>query len=230
MTKCTKCGAELIGSKKFCATCGTPVTDMQATKRRERGFDSIRCGVCEVVVSLRDREERLATADPSAVAEMNRAADSRRGLEEALARLPGKAATKDFDAFLCHSSQDKPAVREIARRLRARGVLPWLDEWELPPGKEWLGLVEKALRQVRATLVFLGPGGLGDWQREEVWVAKQHSVATGKPLIPVVLPGVVGEPELPDFLRKHTWVDLRQNDPDPMDRLVWGITETKERG
>ena len=147
-----------------------------------------------------------------------------------MARLPGKAATKDFDAFLCHSSQDKPAVREIARRLRARGVLPWLDEWELPPGKEWLGLVEKALRQVRATLVFLGPGGLGGWQMEEVWVAKQHSVATGKPLMPVVLPGVVGEPEMPDFLRKYTWVDLRQTDLDPMDRLVWGITETKELG
>lgn len=27
MTNCAKCGAELIGSKKFCAACGTPVTD-----------------------------------------------------------------------------------------------------------------------------------------------------------------------------------------------------------
>src|SRR4051812_15996636 len=27
MTNCAKCGAELIGSKKFCAACGTPVAD-----------------------------------------------------------------------------------------------------------------------------------------------------------------------------------------------------------
>lgn len=213
-----------------CPDCGTLVTDQQATKRRERGFDAFTCGVCETIVSLRDREERLASADPSAVAEMDRTADARRDLEQALARLPGKVQTKDFDAFLCHSNRDKPAVREVARRLRERGVLPWLDEWELPPGQEWLGLVEKALRQARATLVFVGPGGLGDWQQEEVRVAKEHSVKNGKPLVPVVLPGVVGEPELPAFLRMYTWVDLRQTDPDPWDRLVWGVTGVKELG
>src|SRR5262249_29040491 len=31
MSNCAKCGAELIGSKKFCAACGTPVTDPRAT-------------------------------------------------------------------------------------------------------------------------------------------------------------------------------------------------------
>jgi WD40 repeat protein len=213
-----------------CPSCSTPVTDLQATKRRQLGFDSIRCNVCEKLVSLRDREERLAATPPPAVAEMDRAADARRDLEEALTRLPGKAATKDYDAFLCHSNHDKPAVREVARRLKERGILPWLDEWELPPGKKWLPLVEKALGQVRATLVFFGPSGLGEWQKEEIDVAIEHSVKTGKPLVPVVLSGVVGEPAMPDFLRKYTWVDLRQADPDPLQRLVWGITGAKELG
>ncbi|HEY8073599.1 MAG TPA: zinc-ribbon domain-containing protein, partial [Labilithrix sp.] len=27
MTNCAKCGAELIGNKKFCAACGAPVSD-----------------------------------------------------------------------------------------------------------------------------------------------------------------------------------------------------------
>jgi hypothetical protein len=31
MTHCAKCGAELIGSRKFCATCGAPVTDPRST-------------------------------------------------------------------------------------------------------------------------------------------------------------------------------------------------------
>src|SRR5262249_17876469 len=35
--------------------CGTPVTDLQAQKRRQRGFDWIACNVCGGRVSLLDR-------------------------------------------------------------------------------------------------------------------------------------------------------------------------------
>lgn len=34
MTHCAKCGAELIGSRKFCAACGTPVTDPRGSKKQ----------------------------------------------------------------------------------------------------------------------------------------------------------------------------------------------------
>jgi hypothetical protein len=33
-----------------------------------------------------------------------------------------------FDVFLCHNSEDKPAVREIAQQLVREGITPWLDE------------------------------------------------------------------------------------------------------
>jgi len=40
--------------------------------------------------------------------------------------------------FLCHASQDKPAVRELYKRLEAEGwIHPWLDEENLYPGQEW---------------------------------------------------------------------------------------------
>jgi hypothetical protein len=46
--------------------------------------------------------------------------------------------------FLCYSSGDKPAVRELYRRLRADGFEPWLDGVNLLPGqtggKKSLGL------------------------------------------------------------------------------------------
>jgi hypothetical protein len=36
--------------------------------------------------------------------------------------------------FLCHSSQDKPIVRELYQRLNAEGWIdPWLDEEKLYP-------------------------------------------------------------------------------------------------
>jgi len=39
-----------------------------------------------------------------------------------------------FDVFLCHNSEDKPAVRAIAQKLVKEGIKPWLDEnktWNL---------------------------------------------------------------------------------------------------
>jgi hypothetical protein len=60
---------------------------------------------------------------------MDRNADQQRDRETAKAQLDGKIATNDFDVFLCHHSEDKPAVKEIGERLKERGILPWLDEW-----------------------------------------------------------------------------------------------------
>jgi len=51
------------------------------------------------------------------------------------ARLARKRAAGEFDVFLCHNWADKPAVRQIANALKVHGILPWLDEWELPPGQ-----------------------------------------------------------------------------------------------
>jgi hypothetical protein len=41
------------------------------------------------------------------------------------------------------------------------------------------------------------------------------------------LPEAPARPELPLFLRQITRVDFRTSDPDPLDRLVWGITGTR---
>ena len=38
-----------------------------------------------------------------------------------------------FDVFLCHNSEDKPAVREIAQKLSEENIKPWLDEAEIRP-------------------------------------------------------------------------------------------------
>ncbi len=49
--------------------------------------------------------------------------------------------------FLCHSSSDKPIVRELYRQLSAEGWMDvWLDEEELYPGQDWNLEIEKAVR------------------------------------------------------------------------------------
>jgi hypothetical protein len=55
--------------------------------------------------------------------------------------------------FLCHSSGDKPAVRELYQRLRADGVETWLDEEDLVPGQRWEEEIPKAVKAADAILV-----------------------------------------------------------------------------
>src|SRR5262249_35757131 len=47
------------------------------------------------------------------------------------------------------------------------------------------------------------------------------------PVIPVLLAGCEGPPELPVFLSAFQVVDFRRTEPDPLAQLVWGVTGTK---
>ena len=96
-----------------------------------------------------------------------------------------------YKVFLSHATPDKPAVKEIARRLKAEGIEPWLDEWNLIPGDAWQPAIEEALRQCATCAVFVGPGGFGGWQNEEMRAAINRRVresvaapATGRQAIP----------------------------------------------
>ena len=44
---------------------------------------------------------------------------------------------KRYDAFLSYNSQDRPAVHELADRLKGDGLVLYLEEWELAPGREF---------------------------------------------------------------------------------------------
>lgn len=57
--------------------------------------------------------------------------------------------------FLCHVSDDKPAVRDLYAKLQAAGVKPWLDEEELVPGQKWKVEIPKAIRASDVILVCL---------------------------------------------------------------------------
>ena len=135
-----------------------------------------------------------------------------------------KRASGTFDVFLCHNSGDKPAVKRIAQRLKEAGLLPWLDVWELPPGQPWQWLLEQQIGSIRAAAVFVGSGGLGPWQEQELYGFLREFVGRKVPVIPVLLPDAPMKPELPIFLRAMTWVDFRADDPDPLAHLIWGIT------
>ncbi len=211
-----------------CPKCGETFTASQVEKRRNLGFNWIRCSICETVVSLLDKEERLDTSHESYVPEMNQAADTQRRRDIAVSRLQGKIVTRDFDVFLCYNRQDRSRVKEIGERLKEKGILPWLDEWELRPGLPWQRLLEQQIQQIRTAAVFVGKGGIGPWQHQELDAFLRQFIKRECPVIPVLLQEASHEPKLPPFLDGMTWVDFRRQDPDPMEQLIWGITGKRE--
>ena len=133
--------------------------------------------------------------------------------------LRSKIEAGAFDVFLCHSNRDKPQVRKIALDLKAQGILPWLDEWELRPGLPWQDALEQQIESVKSAAVFVGGEGVGPWQHQELAALLRKFVEQRSPVIPVLLPDAPREPDLPLFLNGMTWVDFRDSDPDPMERL-----------
>jgi len=199
------------------------MTEQIVQSRLNLGFNWLNCPVCDQRISLLDREEPLTAAPSPTVQEMDRAT--------AQTILQGKIKTGDFDVFLCHNCADKPAVKEIGAQLKQRGILPWLDEWELRPGLPWQRLLEEQIATIKSAAVFVGKNGTGPWQDMELYAfLRKFAKREGQkcPVIPVILPDCENPPELPTFLESMTWVDFRKQDPDPLQHLIWGITGERE--
>jgi internalin A len=136
----------------------------------------------------------------------------------------------NFDVFLSHDSRDKPAVRELAKLLRQRGVRPWLDEMYLTPGEPWKRELVEAVEFCRTVAVLLGPSGIGPWELEEARLALDEAVRLKKRLIPVLLPNAAEPSELlpPEWrmLEQRTRVDFRTGFLDEkLDSLCRGICD-----
>jgi len=135
-----------------------------------------------------------------------------------------KRASGTFDVFLCYNKADKVAVKDIGSRLLELGILPWLDEWQLPPGRPWQNALEEQIRKIGSAAVFVGKNGIGPWQDVEQAALLRQFVKRKCPLIPVILPAAKRKPKLPIFLEGMNWVDFGNEAINPYQQLVWGIT------
>lgn len=132
-----------------------------------------------------------------------------------------------FDVFLCHNSEDKAEIRQIADELSRRGVRPWLDERDIRPGQQWQVALEDQIQTIKAAAVFVGKSGISPWQRIEMRTLLNQFVKRACPVIPVILSSATETPELPIFLQNFHWVDFRKDQPDPYGQLICGIAGWK---
>ena len=135
-----------------------------------------------------------------------------------------------IDVFLCYNSKDKEQVIAIGDRLKERGILPWLDIWEIRPGTRWQKELQKQHQVDQVGRGLHRPGG-----RRTVAGTRGGSPArqvrqAEPPDHPGHPGGPAGQPRLPAFLSSWHMVDMRQPDPDPFEQLVWGITGERLSG
>lgn len=115
--------------------------------------------------------------------------------------------------FLCHSSDDKPAVRELYKQLVKEGFDPWLDEEKLLPGQNWKREISKAVREADAVLVCLSQNSISKRGYIQKEIRFALDVACEFPegtifLIPVKLEKC----EVPEQLSELHWVNLFEAD------------------
>jgi len=136
------------------------------------------------------------------------------------------------DVFLCHNSKEKAEVERIRAQLLQQGIDAWLDKYDFEPFRRWQDQLEEIIPQVKAVAIFIGSSGVGPWADIEMQeflaeFAKNHKLRIGL----VILPGCPDKliNTVPRFLKGFHWVDFRQQNPDPMEQLIWGITGQKPK-
>jgi len=117
--------------------------------------------------------------------------------------------TRPLKVFLCHASGDKPAVRDLYKRLIAEGVDAWLDQEKLLPGQNWRVEIPRAVREADVVVICLSNKSI----TKEGYIQKEIKFALDsadeKPEGTIFLiPARLEECAVPEQLGHWQWVDL----------------------
>jgi len=116
--------------------------------------------------------------------------------------------TRPLRVFLCHSSNDKPRVRDLYQRLLAENMDAWLDEEKLLPGQDWNLEISTAVRTTDVVIICLSHGSINKAGYVQKEIKHALDVADEQPegaifLIPLKLE----ECDVPHRLQHLHWVN-----------------------
>lgn len=131
---------------------------------------------------------------------------------------------RQLRVFLCHASQDKPAVWNMYRYLKQHGISPWLDQADLLPGQDWEVEIPKAIFTSDVILVCLSKNSVN----KEGYVQKEITFALDKAMEKpqgtiFIIPAKLEECDVHERLKRYQWVDYFR--PDGRKRLLMGLHE-----
>ncbi len=215
-----------------CPNDGYIIPSKAVEMRRQAGETTVICPVCVSHIPMDDLVEEAQKPDVR-VNDMEAQSDEERERQQRITVYERRLELEEYDTFLCHNSMDKPAVRQLKRKLADRGIVSWIDEEGLLAGDSFVPELEKVIEKTPTALVIVGPKWMGQWQRQEYYALLDRAVSEGEGrgrglrLIPVLLPGVPRKPKLPMFLSGRHYVDFRSKegleDREVMRQLVKAI-------
>jgi hypothetical protein len=117
--------------------------------------------------------------------------------------------SRPLKVFLCHASEDKPAVRELYNKLVAQGIDAWIDEEKLLPGQDWKFEVPGALQNADAVIICLSSISINKegYVQKEIKFALDQADEKPEGII-FIIPVRLEKCEVPGRLEKWQWVDL----------------------
>ena len=121
----------------------------------------------------------------------------------------GVRRTAKPDIFISHSSRDKDAALNLATTLNFCAVDVWLDDWELEVGQSLTDEISKAMDESQYIAILITEN-----YNKTVWTKTEYKKALAreqKEQRTVMLPLIVGEAEIPDFLEDKIYIDLRKD-------------------
>lgn len=119
----------------------------------------------------------------------------------------GARRTAKPDIFISHSSRDKAAALNLATTLNFCAIDVWLDDWELDVGQSLTDEIGKAMDESRFIAILITEN-----YNKTVWTKTEYKKALAreqKEGRPVMLPLIIGQAEIPDFLEDKVYIDLR---------------------
>jgi small GTP-binding protein len=212
-----------------CSKCNEKVEDKRAINfRLENGERDIICQYCNNSIQLDILEEKFVDKKlPSKLKELNEVVTEKKGEAIDIITIKAKKEIDEFDVFLAYNNEDKDDVETIANALVLRGINPWFDKWNLPPGRlNQTEIFDKVLPLIKSVAVIVGKSGIGPWENMEMRVAITQFIERKCPVIPILLPDVSNNPELPTLLKELGWVKFTDgiHDINAIDKIEWCIT------
>lgn len=116
---------------------------------------------------------------------------------------------KEIVAFLSHSSQDKPIVRQLATDLTAADIKVWLDEQRILVGDSITEKIGQGLAESDYFLIALSEASVkSEWVKKELSNALITEIEKREV---VILPIKLSDCEIPTIIRNKKYADFSKS-------------------
>ncbi|MEM7612132.1 MAG: toll/interleukin-1 receptor domain-containing protein [Pseudomonadota bacterium] len=123
--------------------------------------------------------------------------------------------------FLSHSSADKATIRWLYADLIEAGYRPWFDEAHISVGQSIPKSISKGVKDAEVVIVALSENSVESRWVETEWHAKYWDEVTSGQI--QVLPVLLGNCEIPEFLKFKKYADFRESYSNGLDDLLSGL-------